>query len=309
MTRKLFDGLGYKEKKRLMPLQIYGFGNSKSNLVTKFASVTLEGNHNREVTIDFNIIENSSISKLPGVSGDVYEEFPHLLDHRANLSAPIPRKDHEVDAIIGLRDKPKIYVSSKGIGMKFNKCQTPCFISNLCKNDDIIEIRKTIFGDIIEGGVNTKIKENSVGNEHSEIEKYNENIEDSLLIAKDVPLDSILERVFKSLINTNESPDRSALQQNAYEDFKKTYKTIPQPNGGFRFQVKVTRLPDSLYPEKVNGEKITKNALSRYFTLENRLWSPRNTPLRKGVFERVDDLIKDKIIVPIGIGKIVKRTS
>ena len=62
----------------------------------------------------------------------------------------------------------------------------------------------------------------------------------------------------------------------------------------------MTRLPDDLYPETVDGVKITNQALSRYYALENRLHAQRNGVLKKGVHERIQALIDDGIIKEVG---------
>ena len=108
ITRKAANKLGVTEKIRRHPLLIYGFANSRSKPVTKFASLILVGARNERINIDFNIIESEIISQLPGVTAQIFEEFPHLLQHRRQLSTRIPRPDTEFDAIIGVKDKEKL---------------------------------------------------------------------------------------------------------------------------------------------------------------------------------------------------------
>ena len=81
ITRKAANKLGASEKIRRHPLLIYGFGNSRSKPVTKFTSIMLVGARNERINVDFNIIESEIISKLPGVTAKIFEEFPHLLRH------------------------------------------------------------------------------------------------------------------------------------------------------------------------------------------------------------------------------------
>ena len=76
--------------------------------MTKFASLILVGARNERIKIDFNIIESEIVSQLPGVTDQFFEEFSHLLQHRRQLSTRIQRPDTEVDAIIGVKDKPKL---------------------------------------------------------------------------------------------------------------------------------------------------------------------------------------------------------
>ena len=153
--------MGVIEKIRKHPLLIYGFGNSRSKPVTKFAYLTLVGARNEKISIDFNIIESKIISKLPGVTSQIFEEFPHLLHHRRQLSTRIPRPDAEVDAIIGVKDKPKLALKHDSINEMYSGCaRNPCVMRNVDFTvRSVIQVQPTIFGDIVEGGMNTSIQE------------------------------------------------------------------------------------------------------------------------------------------------------
>ena len=74
---------------------------------------------------------------------------------------------------------------------------------------------------------------------------------------------------------------------------------IPNADGGHRFKVKLSRLPEELYPLRVDGIAISGSALNRFFALDKRLNHVRNAKLLKGVHERVESLINDKIMVLI----------
>ena len=50
----------------------------------------------------------------------------------------------------------------------------------------------------------------------------------------------------------------------------------------------------------MDGKAIRGTALSRIFALEKRLRHVRNTKLLKGVQERIQTLIDEKMMVPIG---------
>ena len=101
-------------------------------------------------------------------------------------------------------------------------------------------------------------------------------------------------------ISEKDIKDKSQLQQKALERFNQAHILIKQEDGSFRFKIKVSRLPDDLYPENVDGVKITNQALSRYYALENRLYSQRNGVLKKRVHDRVQALIDEGIIKEIG---------
>ena len=77
ITRNAANKLGASKKIRRHLLLIYGFANSRSKPVTKFASLILVGVRNERIHFDFNIIESEIISKLPGLAAQIFEEFPH----------------------------------------------------------------------------------------------------------------------------------------------------------------------------------------------------------------------------------------
>ena len=81
----------------------------------------------------------------------------------------------------------------------------------------------------------------------------------------------------------------------------KNVKLIPQNDDAHRYMIKLTRLPESLYPLKVEGTKISSSAIGRFYALERRLDHPRNKKLHEGVHERVKSLIADEIMVRVGL--------
>ena len=95
-------------------------------------------------------------------------------------------------------------------------------------------------------------------------------------------------------------PDRSALQKKAHREFNETLKSKPTDKGFVRYQDKLSRLPDELYPIKVDGKKISGSAVQRIHLLEKRLDHPRNKSLKEGVHARVQALIQDKMLIKIG---------
>ena len=249
------------------------------------------------------------------MTSQIFEEFPHLLQHRRQLSTRIPRSDTEVDAIIGVKDKPKLALKHDSINDMYSGCsRNPCVMKNADFTiSSVIQVQPTIFGDIVEGGMNTSIEEylpfykkkesgvDKVNDDNpSRVNKTNDNVNESILAIKDVPLDVLLNKVFQTDIGEKDIKDKSQMQQKALERFNQTHTLIPQDDGNFRFKIKVTRLPDDLYPETVDGVKITNQALSRYYALENRLHAQRNGVLKKGVHERIQALIDDGIIKEIG---------
>ena len=204
ITRKAANKLGVTEKIRKHPLLIYGFANSRSKPVTKFASLILVGARHEKIHIDFNIIESEIISRLPGVTAQIFDEFPHLLQHRRQLSTGIPRPDTEVDAIIGVKDKPKLMLNDTNNEINEGCPRNPCVMKNI---DDtvksVIQVQPTIFGDIVEGGINNAIEEylpagkkqgRGVDKIKDEYKKHaketnDDNTFESILAVRDVPLD------------------------------------------------------------------------------------------------------------------------
>ena len=128
-----------------------GFGNKKSDPITHYAQTKLVGKNGQEISIRFNILKNTIVSELPGITSQILERFPHIADHRRDLTAPIPRGPQTVHAIIGLRDVVKIYnIKKKNIG----PCPDICLMMSTDTTNCAIEARKTIFGTIISGSLN-----------------------------------------------------------------------------------------------------------------------------------------------------------
>ena len=95
--------------------------------------------------------------------------------------------------------------------------------------------------------------------------------------------------------------DKSALQKRAHDEFINETERISNHDGTSRYKIKLTRLPEHLYPNKVDGLKISGTAINRFISLENRLQHPRNAKLRSGVHERVNDLIQDGMMKEVGL--------
>ena len=120
---------------------------------------------------------------------------------------------------------------------------------------------------------------------------------------KETPLDILLKKVVdvqNDDQHTSNEEDKSALQKRAYDEFNNETERIPNQDGTFRYKIKLTRLPEHLYPSKVDGLKISGTAINRFTSLENRLQHPRNAKLRAGVHERVNDLIQEGMMKEVG---------
>lgn len=124
----------------------------------------------------------------------------------------------------------------------------------------------------------------------------------TILLNREIPLDLLLKNAIGYQDDTQESmpPDRSALQKKARREFNETLKSKPTDEGFVRYQVKLSQLPDELYPIKVDGKKIIDSAIQRFHSLEKRLDHPRNKSLRDGVHARLQALIQDKMLIKIG---------
>ena len=79
-------------------------------------------------------------------------------------------------------------------------------------------------------------------------------------------MDILLRKVVEA--NDDNQPlckeDKSVLQKKAHEDFNAKTERIPNEDGTFRYKIKLTRLPDHLYPPKVDGKKISGMAINRF---------------------------------------------
>ena len=95
--------------------------------------------------------------------------------------------------------------------------------------------------------------------------------------------------------------DKSALQKRAHDEFINETERISNHDGTSRYKIKLSRLPEHLYPNKVDGLKISGTAINRFISLENRLQHPRNAKLRSGVHERVNDLIQEGMMKEVGL--------
>ena len=262
---------------RKKPLQVVGFGNVESKIIDSFTVLTLVGVGGETIDVPFNINQNQILSSIPGVTSAIFDDYPHLAQHRYNLSAPIPRPDQGVDGIIGLRDIAKIFPKGQD---KNEKCPEICYMKRADGTENVLEARKTIFGTMIYGGVNNNHKQN---NENKPISTAQGNVEihdkepENILNIKETPLDISLKKVVDTqgddkLASSEE--DKSALQKRAHDEFINETVRISNHDGTSRYKIKLSRLPEHLYPNKVDGLKISGTAINRFISLENRLQHP-----------------------------------
>ena len=62
--------------KRDNPLQIIGFGNKRSNLITHYSPIQLTGRDGKTISVNFYVFNKTLISELLGVSFQIYDLFP-----------------------------------------------------------------------------------------------------------------------------------------------------------------------------------------------------------------------------------------
>lgn len=127
------DAIQIKRIKRDNPLQIIGFGNKRSELIFHYSPIKLTGRDGQCITVNFNVFNKDIISKLPGVSSSLIDEYPHVKEHKDQLSAPIPRNPQTVHAILGVRDVVKIYATSKPL----DACPDICLMYRVDSMGDI----------------------------------------------------------------------------------------------------------------------------------------------------------------------------
>ena len=94
---------------------------------------------------------------------------------------------------------------------------------------------------------------------------------------------------------------KSALQKREHDEFSNETEWISNQDGTSRYKIKLTRLPEHLYPNKVDGQKISGTTINRFISLENRLQHPRNVKLKSGFHERVNDLIQEGMMKEVGL--------
>ena len=292
-----------KIQKRRNPLQVLGFGNTKAQLITSYTTTTLKGIEGEEIEIDFNISNQDLVSSIPGVSSQIFDDYPHLNCHRDTLSAPIPREAQKIDAIIGLRDRSKIYDVTNPMN---GSCPNICTLIRADGVSNTMEARKSIFGTLLIGGAGPNYEDNDDNFQNAVQNEPNEATYDkpeSALATREIPIEILLRKAIDQKEDEECYPNKeskSALQKPAHDDFNKNSEVVPLGDGISRYKIKLTRLPENLYPISVNGTKITGNAINRFFSLEKRLSHPRNKRLREGVKERVDALINDNMMIPVG---------
>ena len=202
ITEKAVEETKSPTHPRKKPLQVMGFGNVESNIIKSFTVLTLVGAGGETIDVPFNINKNQILSYIPGVTSAIYDDYPHLAQHRYNLSAPIPRPDQGVDGIIGLRDVSKIFPQGQD---KSEKCPEICYMKRADGTENVLEAQKTIFGTMIYGGVNNNHKLN---NENKPISAAQGNVEihekepENILNIKETPLDILLKRwLTRTMIN------------------------------------------------------------------------------------------------------------
>ena len=127
-------------------------------------------------------------------------------------------------------------------------------------------------------------------------------------MSREIPLDILLKNSVGLVDNEDENKeDKSVLQKKALKNFTENVKFNPiEGSDKARIQIALTRLPDYLYPLRVDGKKITDQAVGRFLNMEKRLAHPRNKKLKEGVHDRIKDLIKDEMLELVGDWKSYK---
>ena len=82
-----------------MGLQVIGFRNTRSKLIKHFTPIHLIGRKGEKITIRFNVLNQAITTELPAIGTQILDQFPHLIEHKSNFSAPIPRGPQQVHAI------------------------------------------------------------------------------------------------------------------------------------------------------------------------------------------------------------------
>ena len=94
---------------------------------------------------------------------------------------------------------------------------------------------------------------------------------------KETPLDILLRKVVDTQSDDklpSSEEDKSDLHRRVHDEFNNETEQILNQDGTSRYRIKLTRLPEHLYPNKVDGVRISGTTINRFISLENRLQHP-----------------------------------
>ena len=160
--------------------------------------------------------------------------------HKNNLSAPIPREEQQIHAIIGVQDLPKIYRSLKRWE---GQCPEVCVVYRSDSVDSAIEAWLSIFGTVLTGVFNTYDHQGIINNRmivqnlncktcnknHKQTNLHYTNSkpifpdEESILLNNEIPLDILLKHAIGCSYDdaATQKEDRSAFQTTAHKASEK----------------------------------------------------------------------------------------
>ena len=212
--------------KREVGLQVIGFGNTRSKLITHFTPIHLIGRKGEKIAIRFNVLKEDITTELPAISTQILDQFPHLIEHKSDFSASIPRGPQKVHAIIGLRDVGKIYDTIQGS----TSCSEVCMMKRADGDGTVLEARNSIFGTILLGCTkdehNKRVLANDTSSKSNPIEDPIPYTTEDLLVAREIPMDILLKNAIgiSDDLNDEKPVDRSALQKRLIKSSMSPYK-------------------------------------------------------------------------------------
>ena len=121
---------------------------------------------------------------------------------------------------------------------------------------------KTIFGTISLGNLQgEQVHSSKQGKEHTTHAAENKSVEEYEItaIGKEVPLELLFRNILRAHVDEDigKKPDFSVLQKRAHQEFIDNVQIISNPDRSKLFKMKLSRLPEELYPIRVDGKTIS----------------------------------------------------
>ena len=278
VRKDVLDELQVLPTKRNLPLDIYGFGETKATTITHVARIRFENG----VTICFNVKNDVISSALPPVGNEIFHTWPSLHKWKHLLACDLPRSAVKVDFLIGISDLPT-FITLNNINQVLHK--KVIYHHNL-------KLEESYFGYILSGSLHNKEAQHChstmIASTNVAIETLPEDAHcsppeetngsmaidissEQCNITIETPLDLLLTKYFScedELLN-EQSNALSDFDKLAIDNFHKTTTSVTLPNGNLCYQVNLNRLPEE-YTNVIDGKSVTTQALMRFYALERR---------------------------------------
>ena len=179
-TERVCAKLNLEIQKLPEEIVVEGFGGITSEPIDRFSTITFQNGAKIEVNVVSEICD-----ALPPVSEQVFKIWPDIEEYKENLSAPIPRGEESVDVLVGLKDMFKLmYTNYYGAEIKVRT-----------NRNFSMRLDPSFFGMILKGGLGSPV----------EWEGAKRKRRDIVRLCRETPMDVLLERIFKSELDENET--------------------------------------------------------------------------------------------------------